>query len=95
MKLLVYMKDGRTVYALRGRGEFFKLIDEKRGPAHQEDPVIVVRGTWLPDACRYRWEPNVRLRYIARNSVSLVEEGDPNQASGGAHDLLMSGAVAA
>jgi hypothetical protein len=83
VKLLVYLRDGRTVYALIGRGQLRDLTSEKRGPGHEDEPVIVVRGTWHPGLRAFEWQPNVRVRWIARGSISHVEEGDPNQAAGG------------
>lgn len=86
MKLLVYMRDGRTVFALRGRGQLAELMSEKAekpGPAHERPSVEVVRGTWNPTTGCYVWQPGIRIRFIARGSISHVEEGDPNQASGG------------
>lgn len=82
MKLLVYMKDARTVFALRGRAELARLISEKRGPAHEEEPLVVVRGIWNPLTGLYVWQPGIRLRFLARGSVAAVEEGDPNRAGG-------------
>jgi hypothetical protein len=81
VKLLVYIRDGRTVYALRGRGELSRLA--RAEPWGEEPSVVSVRGTWNPVTGRFVWQPNVHLRHLARGSISHVEEGDPNQAAGG------------
>jgi hypothetical protein len=81
VKLLVYMRDGRTVYALRGRAELHRLVS--REPWHEENGVVTIRGTWDPTTGCFVWQPNVSLRFLAKGSVSHVEEGDPNQAAGG------------
>lgn len=81
MKLLVYMRDGRTVYVLRGRGELRLLASAD--PWHEAGSVIAVRGTWNPDGFQFVWQSNVHLRHLAQGSISHVEEGDPNQAAGG------------
>jgi hypothetical protein len=79
VKLLVYMRDGRTCYALRGRGELGKLIRAK--PDGEHPSLDVVKGTWNPSTGLYLWRPGIRLRFIAGGSISHVEEGDPNQAA--------------
>lgn len=83
MKLLVYMRDGRTVFALRGRSQLAELMSEKSGPAHERPSVEVVRGTWNPITGSYVWQPAIRIRFIARASIAWVEDGDPNEAAGG------------
>lgn len=84
MKLLVYMRDGRTCYALTGRGQLAALFSERgKGPAHERPSIEVVRGIWNPHTGAYLWQPGVRLRFIARGSIAFVEEGDPNRAAVG------------
>jgi hypothetical protein len=75
LKLLVYMRDGRTVFALKGRGELTRLVS--REPGHEENGVIVVRGVWNPTTGAYIWTPAIRLRFIAKGSIAYVEEGTP------------------
>lgn len=79
MKLLVYLRDGRTVYALRGRKELARLVGAE--PWGEHEAVYVVRGIWNPVTGQFMWTPNIRVRFIARGSISSVEEGDPNDAT--------------
>ena len=79
MKLLVYMRDGRTCYALRGRAELRRLVGVE--PCDEHKAIVAVRGTWDPVALAFRWQPSVYVRYLAKGSISHVEEGDPNQAA--------------
>lgn len=71
MRLLVYLKDGRTVYMLKGRGVFAKLIGLE--PWHEERSVECQRGIWNPTTGEFHWQ-GVRLRHIAKSSISVVEE---------------------
>lgn len=75
MKLLVYMRDGRTCYALKGRGELARLV--QREPYHEDPGVVCVRGLWNPETGLYVWTPAIKLRYIAKGSIGVVEEGVP------------------
>ena len=75
MKLLVYMRDGRTCYALKGRGELAKLVS--REPFHEDSGVVCVRGIWNPITGEYAWSPGIRLRFLAKGSIGVVEEGAP------------------
>lgn len=72
MRILVYMRDGRTVYLLEKRSHLNLLLhrepDSTVGPS-----TAAVRGIWNPDTREYEWQ-RVHLRHIARNSVSVVEE---------------------
>lgn len=72
MKLLVYMRDGRTVYRLTGRGNLAQLLS--RDPAHEERGCIVDRGIWNPDTGEYAWTAGIRIRFIAKGSIGVVEE---------------------
>jgi hypothetical protein len=78
MRLLVYMRDGRTVYALSGRAVLGRLM--RRDPAHEEESIAVVRGIWNPLTGEYLWTRGIRLRFIAQHSIAFVEEGTPNEA---------------
>lgn len=74
MRLLIYMRDGRTVYALKGRTQFRKLIE--REPWHEDHGTEVDRGTWNPHTGEYIWR-RIRVRFIAKGSISSVEEETP------------------
>ena len=77
MKLLVYMRDGRTVYRISGRGNFAKLVGQE--PWHEEKSIEVGRGIWNPITGEYVWTP-VRIRFIAKGSIGVVEQdmgGEP------------------
>lgn len=76
MRILVYLRDGRTCYVLRGRAELGRLLRSK--PDHEDEPVVCVKGTWNPTTGTYNWVPGTRLRHIGQ--VSHVEEGHPNEA---------------
>ena len=78
MKLLVYLRDGRTCLALAGRGQLHALT--KGEPWHENKGIPVVRGTWNPTTGTYVWRPNVVVRYISHGTIAWVEEGDPNDA---------------
>ena len=71
MKLLVYMKDGRTVYLLERRGRLAQLVTGE--PWHEGESVRVVRGIWNPITGEYVWK-SVPLRHIAKGSIAVVEE---------------------
>jgi hypothetical protein len=52
MKLLVYMRDGRTVFAIAGRGTLARLVNVE--PWSEEvKSVPVMRGTWNPTSGEY------------------------------------------
>lgn len=72
MKILVYLRDGRTVYLIVGRGSLARLLG--RDPAHEGDPVPVARGIWNPAIGEYVWTRSINLRYLSKNSVGHVEE---------------------
>lgn len=73
MKLLVYLRDGRTVYRITGRQNLAVLL--RRDPAHEERHIAVERGIWNPETGEYVWlDKPIRLRFLAKNSVSSVEE---------------------
>jgi hypothetical protein len=72
MKLLLYMRDGRTVYRLTGRGNLMKLIREE--PWHDQPGLTVERGIWNPETGEYVWRAGIRIRFIAKGSISVVEE---------------------
>lgn len=73
MRLLVYLRDGRTVYMLTGRGTFRKLVGVD--PWHEGPGVLVQRGIWNPTTGEYVWR-GVQVRHISLNSVSVVEEAE-------------------
>ena len=73
MKLLVYLRDGRTVFALKGRGELARLIS--REPAHEERGAVADRGIWNPENGDYVWTSGIRTGFIAKGSISYVQEG--------------------
>lgn len=76
MRLFVYLRDGRTVYLVVGRGVLSSLV---RGePWHEGRSVEVLRGIWNPTTGEYVWA-GVRLRHLAKNSISVVEEADYGQ----------------
>jgi hypothetical protein len=72
VRLLVYMRDGRTVYRIKGRGNLADLL--RHDPAGEERSQIVERGIWNPETGEYVWTPGIRLRFIAKGSVGVVEE---------------------
>lgn len=78
MRLLVYMRDGRTVYYIQGRAKLRELIAAKPGGEHPS--VLAVRGTWNPTTGTYVWTRGIPLRFIAAGSIGVVEEGSPNDA---------------
>jgi hypothetical protein len=71
MRLLVYMKDGRTVFLLEKRSRLGALV--RREPDHESDSVGAARGIWNPHTGEYVWS-HVPVRYIAKNSIAFVEE---------------------
>lgn len=75
MKLLVYMRDGRTVYYLTGRSNLRQLMNPD--PANEGQSVLAVRGIWNPTTGEYVWTRGIRLRFIAKGSIGSVEEGSP------------------
>lgn len=77
MRLLVYMRDGRTVYFITGRSALAKLMTQD--PAHEADGVVAARGIWNPTTGEYMWARGIRLRFLAKGSVSSVEEGGPGE----------------
>lgn len=76
MRLLVYLRDGRTVYMLKGRGVLRKLVEGD--PWHEHESVLVMRGIWNPTLGEYGWA-GVPLRHIAKQSISVVEEVAPGE----------------
>jgi hypothetical protein len=78
VKLLVYMRDGRTVYYVEGRGKLRSLIS--RTPGHEEESILAVRGIWNPTTGEYVWTRGIPLRFVAAGSIGVVEEGSPNEA---------------
>lgn len=71
MNLLVYLRDGRTVYLLEKRGRLAQLVGVE--PWHEGPGVRVARGIWNPTTGLYVWA-SVSLRHIAKGSISVVEE---------------------
>lgn len=72
MKLLVYLRDGRTVYRITGRALLAKLVGAD--PWHEERGAMVERGIWNPTTSEYVWTRGIRIRFISKNSISVVEE---------------------
>jgi len=72
MKLLVYLKDGRTVIRIEGRGILAQLV--RAEPWHEKPGVSATKGTWNPHTGEYNWHRQVYVRYIASSSISHVEE---------------------
>lgn len=71
MRLLVYMKDGRTCYRIVGRGKLGSLIG--RDGTDDNGSLFVEKGIWNPETGDYVWR-GARLRHIASNSISHIEE---------------------
>ena len=72
MRLLVFLRDGRTVYRVKGRGALARLV--RAEPWHEEPGVFVDKGIWNPTTGEYIWTIQVKLRALAKNSISHVEE---------------------
>jgi hypothetical protein len=72
VRILVYLRDGRTVYLLEKRSTLNKLVNGGE-PWHENESISVVRGIWNPEAREYVWKA-IPLRYIAKASISVVEE---------------------
>ncbi len=79
MKLLVFMKDGRTVYMIEKRGVLSELCRDE--PWHEQPGATVVKGIWNPTTGEYLWQRNVRLRFLAKGSISHVEEDHGQHAN--------------
>jgi hypothetical protein len=71
VKLLVYLRDGRTCYVIEGRGKLAELVNQE--PWHEGKSLKVVRGIWNPAKGEYAWNV-VFLRSIAKGSIGVVEE---------------------
>lgn len=71
MRLLVYLRDARTVYLIPSRGALARLA--RAEPWNEGGPVAAVRGIWNPHTGEYLWT-RVGLRYIAKGSIASVEE---------------------
>lgn len=78
MKLLVYLRDGRTVYFLEKRGRLRQLMSGE--PGHEGESYRVARGIWNPITGEYVWKA-VLLRHLAKSSVSVVEEANTIEAA--------------
>jgi hypothetical protein len=77
VKLLIYMRDGRTVYRVVGRGKLARLLRTNVEGVEGWDKdqfVFVDRGIWNPATGEYVWAMSVRLRFIAKGSIGVVEE---------------------
>jgi len=85
MKIFVYLRDGRTVYLIEKRGRLKQLVNVE--PWHEQESVPVVRGIWNPERGEYEWE-RARVRFIAKASISVVEE------CRGIHDPVLRSAEA-
>jgi hypothetical protein len=71
VRLLVYLRDGRTVYMIKGRAVLSQLVGAEPWGEHRG--VNADRGTWNPTTGDYNWR-TVRLRHLAKGSISHVEE---------------------
>ena len=71
MRLLVYIKDGRTCYRITGRGHLAALV--RAEPWHENRAVTAEKGLWNSETGEYFWAP-IQLRHIARGAISHVEE---------------------
>lgn len=71
MKILVYMRDGRTCYLLRNRKQLRDLIGTKPDGEHPSVPAV--RGIWNPHESEYVWQ-RVPLRHVPASSIGVVEE---------------------
>jgi hypothetical protein len=78
VKILVYIRDGRTVYVLRGRGELARLVGAE--PWHEGKGTAVDRAIWNPTTGLYVWTRGIFVRFISRASIAVVEEGHPDGA---------------
>jgi hypothetical protein len=72
VRLLVFMRDGRTVYRVKGRGVLARLVRVE--PWHEEPGALVDKGVWNPTTGEYLWTVQAKLRFIAKGSISHVEE---------------------
>lgn len=71
MKLLVYLRDGRTVYLIEKRGRLRQLVGDE--PWHEGASTFAVKGIWNPTTGEYVWS-RVQLRHISKSSISVVED---------------------
>lgn len=78
MRVVVYMRDGRTCYRIKGRGILRRLVNDE--PWNEENGVKVERGTWNPQTGEYVWIV-VFVRFLAKGSISHVEQ-DTGQVGG-------------
>lgn len=78
MRLLVYLRDGRTVYMIKGRSVLAQLVGVE--PWGEHHGIDVQRGTWNPTTGEYHWR-GVRVRHLAKGSISHVEEADYGEAT--------------
>jgi hypothetical protein len=78
VKILVYMRDGRTVYRIAKRGLLAELLT--REPAHEERGIAVERAYWNPVTGTFTFWHEVRLRFLSKNSVAVVEEAPREEA---------------
>jgi hypothetical protein len=74
MRLLVYIRDGRTCYRLTGRKNLMRLLQTE--PWHEEPGITVERGIWNPETGLYVWT-FAKVRYIAKGSIGVIEEDAP------------------
>ena len=73
MRLLVFMRDGRTVYRIRRRHDLAQLV---RATAWDDQDTTVIwadRGIWSTADGDHSWLNQVKLRHISPGSISHVE----------------------
>ncbi len=73
MRLLVYMKDGRTVYRIVGRAKLAILLNRELTDEDRSLPVD--RGIWNPTTGEYVWR-GIRIRFINKGSIAVIEEDE-------------------
>ena len=72
MDLLVYLRDGRTVYLIEGRKRLAQLSNSEPW-SQEQNSIRVARGIWNPTTGQFVWRA-VRIRHVSKSSISVVEE---------------------
>jgi hypothetical protein len=73
MRILVYLRDGRTVYLIDGRAKLARLASREPWSEGANDGIAAVRGIWNHETRDWDWQ-RVVLRYVAKSTISHVEE---------------------